>query len=100
MKQIGLVRHVYGIPGDDYIESSENEVFCKREHKIVNAVKNANKCINCPYFGGYGEGDHIECIWKDTLPGAGATKNYNYPAAKDELFRVSGLIDEKQLQKG
>lgn len=76
-------------------EETENKIFCKREHKIIDA--NYDKCDDCPYLSGSLQGNGVECQWDD--PDAKDPFVPVYEPQK-ELLRVSKLIDDKKIERG
>lgn len=69
------------------------KVFCKRTNKIETVGAH---CDSCPYLYGSLQGKGVECEWKDVMNEVFV----EVESPKDELLRVSSLIDAKILKKG
>lgn len=96
-RKIGSVQHVNRVAGWEH--PKQHEIFCKKEHKLKSV--NLDDCEKCPYFVTAGQGDVVICQWEDVLPaGDYDTKVIHNSDSKDELFRVSQLIDSGILKKG
>lgn len=96
-RKTGSVQHVNRISGWEH--SNQHTIFCKKEHKLKSV--DLENCEKCPYFVSAGQGDVVICEWEDTLAaGDYATKVTHHSDAKNELFRVSELIDARILKKG
>ena len=78
--------------------SSDYTVYCKRAHAIKSPT--LDDCNNCPYSGGFMNGEGYECIWEDVNP-VEVNELYVYPNDKQkEYMRVSKLIDEGLIERG
>ena len=100
---VKLVYHQNAI-GHEINESLENnypisdrEIFCKRLHKITEP--NAEDCDACPYFAGWMMGHGIECKWEDTIDINLDEKFIPHEKVREEMIRVSKLIDEGIIEK-
>lgn len=80
----------------DFTESGK-EIYCRKKHKLC--VPTMDDCLNCSMFRGTGQGEAIECEWEDTIPYKGDVKLINWYDRKQEMLRVSKLIDDKILKK-
>ena len=83
---------------NDTDNQTEQEVYCKRLHKVT--VPQKKDCDTCPYFvgvmGGYGH----ECTWEDCVPSIVKTIVIKWEDRNNEFMRVSKLIDEGLIKKG
>lgn len=77
---------------------SDREIFCKRQHKITEP--DFDDCDKCPYFAGTAMGHGIECKWEDVIDVKLDEKVIQHSQVRDELRRVSKLIDDGVLKKG
>ena len=73
------------------------EIYCRKKHKLC--VPTMEECARCEYFRGVGQGEALECEWKDIPPYKGTTRLIDYDDRKHELLRVSQLIDDKIITK-
>ena len=80
-------------------ESSKGrEVFCKKNHKVMEPLE--KDCSNCPYFAGWMQGYGHECVWEDVIDASQDVKVIPQNQARQELYRVSKLIDQGIIKKG
>lgn len=76
----------------------DREIYCKRQHKIVEP--DAKDCEKCPYFAGWMMGHGHECVWEDVTDTNQIVVTIPHQDARKELMRVSKLIDAGVLKKG
>ena len=76
------------------------KVFCKKQNKIVDfdSLVKSGICSHCKYFYGSLQGDGVECIYEDSIPGEQSFHSAYNP--QQELLRISKLIDNKVIKKG
>ena len=73
------------------------EIYCREKHKLC--VPTMDDCLNCPMFRGTAQGEGLECEWEDEPPYKGVVKIINWRDRKQEMLRVSKLIDDKVIKK-
>lgn len=96
-RKTGMVQHVNLVSG--WEQPKQHEIFCKKIHGLKSV--DIKDCEKCPYFVGSGRSDAVVCKWEDTLANGGYdTKVIMRSEAKDELLRVSSLIDQGVIKKG
>lgn len=77
--------------------ASDREIFCKKLHKITEP--DAKQCESCPYLAGWMMGHGIECKWEDVIDINLDEKVIPHDKRKEEMLRVSKLIDEGVIKK-
>lgn len=78
---------------------SDREVFCKRQHAVLEP--DSKDCVNCPYFGGLMGGYGHECVWYDVYPAyLQGSMQIKHQDRYKELKRVSDLIASGELKRG
>ena len=63
------------------IPTSQGKIFCKKNNEIVDSKEILKQCKSCKYFSGTGQGQGIECVWKDSI-------------YKDTVVKVQSPISE------
>ena len=96
MAELERISHVNNV-------GEKNIIYCKKLHALTKV--NKLPCLSsegCDYFESIGQGECVICNWKDEpLKGGKIFKIINGEVgAREELVRVSKLIDEKILKKG
>lgn len=77
---------------------SDREIYCKKLHKITEPM--AKDCDDCPYFEGFMQGYGHDCAWLDSAETDQVEKFIPHDKIKDEMMRVSQLIDDGYISKG
>lgn len=93
MKKIKKIEQVNHLNYPD----EKGKVFCRRFHKIRKMDLDGkfwNECVNCKMLAGSVQGEGVECLWNDE-----GDYVYRCYDPKEELLRVSKLIDKKVLKK-
>ena len=95
MPELERISHVNNI-------GEKNIIYCKKLHSLTEVNKLPCFSDGCKYFESIGQGECIICNWKDEpLKDEGIFKIVNGDkGAREELVRVSRLIDENILKKG
>ena len=65
IRHINLIGHEINQSIEDGYPESDREIYCKRLHTIKEPDE--KDCMNCPYFGGLGQGTAHECVWEEPV---------------------------------
>ena len=98
IRHINLIGHEINQSIEDGYPESDREIYCKRLHTIKEP--DDKDCINCPYFGGLGQGTAHECVWEE--PVDISSELYRIIEHKDrykEMERVSEMIEVGVVKK-
>lgn len=71
--------------------------YCKKLHKLV---KDFDNCGKCSYLTGSMQGMGVECTWDDDSIASDGEGILTVNDPRQELLRVSKLIDSKVITKG
>ena len=98
IRHINFIGHEINQSLADYPES-DREIYCKRLHTIKEPDE--EDCLNCPYFGGMGQGTAHECVWEEPVDISSELIRYiPHEDRQKEMLRVSQMIDARVIQKG
>ena len=98
VRHINLIGHEINQSIEDGYPESDREIYCKRLHTIKEPDE--KDCMNCPYFGGLGQGTAHECVWEE--PVDISSELYRVIQHKDrykEMERVSEMIEAGVVEK-
>lgn len=73
------------------------ELYCRKKHKLC--IPSMEDCMSCAMFRGAGQGEAIECEWEDIPPYKGNVRLIDWFDRKQELLRISKLIDDGVIKK-
>ena len=73
------------------------EIYCRKKHKLCTPL--IEDCTNCSMYRGSGQGEALECEWEDIPPYRGNIRLIDWFDRKQELLRISKLIDDNILKK-
>lgn len=99
IRHINFIGHEINQSIEDGYPESDREVFCKKLHTIKEPDE--ADCMNCPYFGGMGQGTAHECVWEEPVDISSELVMYiEHKDRQKEMMRVSEMIDAGVIQKG